>query len=90
MREARPDIFRTIFKKSVKFLWYADDIVIVGRSVGVIVQTFLNVATEIKSLRLNVNEPKTKCMLSSQNKEYLVLIWRMEHTGLIQWTRLFT
>ena len=57
----------TIFYKSVQLLGYADDIDIVGRSQRAVVEAFTAIEEEAKRVGLEVNEEKTKYMLSTKN-----------------------
>jgi hypothetical protein len=57
----------TIFNRSTQILAFADDIVIVGRSMRDMVQCFTRLADAASELGLVVNEEKTKYMLVSKN-----------------------
>jgi hypothetical protein len=52
----------TIFNRSVQTLAYADNIVIIGRSLAVVKETYISMAKTAKEMGLTINENKTKFM----------------------------
>jgi hypothetical protein len=52
----------TIFHKSIQVLAFADDINIIGRSLRVVKEAFLNLEKAAKEIGLTINEDKTKFM----------------------------
>jgi hypothetical protein len=60
IRDAEVETGGTIFNKSVQILAYADDIVITGRSLAVVKETFISMEKAAKEMGLTVNENKTK------------------------------
>ena len=65
VRRAGVNTEGTIFNKSVQLLGYADDIDIIGRSQRAIIEAFTVIEEQAKRVGLEVNEDKTKYMLST-------------------------
>jgi hypothetical protein len=62
IRDAEVETGGTIFNKSVQILAYADDIVIIGRSLAVVKETFVSMEKAVREMGLTVNKNKTKFM----------------------------
>jgi hypothetical protein len=56
----------TIFNRTRQCLAYADDVVILGRSVGYISETLEDMAVVATQIGLSVNNAKTKCMVNRE------------------------
>lgn len=54
--------------KSIQLVGYADDIDILGRSVSLIKEAFLNLKEKAEEVGLMVNAEKTKIMLQSRRQ----------------------
>jgi hypothetical protein len=62
IRDAEVETRGTIFNKSVQIMAYTGDIVIAGRSLAVVKETFISMEKAAKEMGLTVNENKTKFM----------------------------
>lgn len=65
IRKARIDMSSTIMNRSVQLVGYADDIDILGRSVNLIKEAFLNLEKKAE-VGLKVHAEKTKIMVQSR------------------------
>jgi hypothetical protein len=52
----------TIYNKTIQILAYADDIVLVGRNIGVLKEAIKNLSKSEKEMGLTINLQKTKYM----------------------------
>jgi hypothetical protein len=59
----------TIFNRLSQCIAYADDVVIIGRNIDTLKQTFVEVTKEATKLGFVVNMEKTTYMISPQKKE---------------------
>lgn len=68
VRKTQIDTSSTIMNKSIQLVGYADDIDILGRSVSLIKEAFLNLKEKAEEVGLMVNAEKTKIMLKSRRQ----------------------
>jgi sorting nexin-29 len=62
IRDAEVETRGIIFNKSIQILVYAGDIIIIGRSLAVVKETFISMEKAATEMGLTVNENKTKFM----------------------------
>jgi hypothetical protein len=62
IKDAKLDIRGNIYTRTVQIMVYADDLVIVGRTIQVMKETFMALETSARKMGLVVNEEKTKFM----------------------------
>ena len=67
IRRVSIDTSGTIFRKSAQLLGYADDIDIITRNFGTMVETYIRLKVEAKRIGLAVNTSKTKYMKGSRD-----------------------
>lgn len=68
VRKTQIDTSSTIMNKSIQLVGYADDIDILGRSISLIKEAFLNLKEKAEEVGLMVNAEKTKIMLQSRRQ----------------------
>jgi hypothetical protein len=69
IRDAKLDIRGNIYTRTVQILAYADDLVIMGRTIQAMKESFMVLETLARKIRLAVNEEKTKFMEVGQKKK---------------------
>jgi hypothetical protein len=62
IRDAKLDIRGNIYTRTVQILAYAYDLVVVGRTIQAMKESFLALETSARNMGLAVNKEKTKCM----------------------------
>ena len=62
IRDAKLETKGTIYSKSIQILAYADDIVIVGRTINSVKEACLALSKVASNMGLIINEEKTKFM----------------------------
>jgi sorting nexin-29 len=60
IRDAKLDIRGNIYRRTVQILAYADDLVIVGRTIQAMKKSFMVLETSVRKMGLAANEEKTK------------------------------
>jgi hypothetical protein len=64
----------TKYKKIIQILAYADDIVLVGRNIGVLKEAIKNLSKAAKEMGLTINLQKTKCMEVTKKPSFLRML----------------
>jgi sorting nexin-29 len=61
----------TIYNKTIQILAYADDIVLVGRNIGVLKEAIKNLSKPAKKMGLTINLQKTKYMEAKKKSQVI-------------------